>query len=224
MKKILRKTAGAAAAVTVFLTSGGFNSDDFNLYSLKNYHKEYRSESIGACSTSSTKTYEDYRMITDPESRQYKYIHEHMTVDEETGFLYNEDGFIGVALGYQFGEIGSEYYVILDTGIIIPVVKIDAKAAVDASDGCSANLYASVIEFVIDSEKAYEYFGGGNGLASNGNFNNFECLQGNILDFERVLDEKIEDGIIYVRDMETKVKSDEAGDNVRMIVGEYSIK
>lgn len=215
------KVIQAAALAAVMLMSSGFKSDEFSLTALKDYQREFKSTSIGACNTSSTKTYEDYRMITAPDSRQYWHIRNHMTVDEETGFLYDEDGFIGVALGYLFGEIGTRYYIVLDTGIIIPVVKIDAKASVDASDGCSANLNASVIEFVIDSDRAADYFGANNGYASYGNFNNYEYLNGNIVDFELVLDEKIEDGIIYEHTLEDETVTEEVSDEVRIVRGGY---
>ncbi len=215
----IKKLFGLALA---FVMASGFKLDEFSLADLKDYQREFKSTSIGACSTSSTKTYEDYRMITAPDSRQYRHIHTKMTVDEETGFLFDEDGFIGVALGYSFGDIGTRYYIVLDTGIVLPVVKIDAKAAVDASNGCSANENASVIEFVIDSDRAAEYFGAANGYASYGNFNNYEYLRGNILDIERVLDEKIEDGVVYTDSLEEEVyKSDEIADDVTMVRGGY---
>ncbi len=218
--KNIKKLLTVISAVVLFLTASGFTHNnteieeestyDFDLDALKNYHREYQSVSIGACSTSSTKTYEDYRLINNTGSRQYHFIREHMTVDEETGFLYDEDGFIGVALAYGFGEIGARYYIVLDTGIVIPVVKIDAKAAIHASNGCSANENASVIEFVIDSTKAGEYFVSNNGLASNGNFNNYESLRGNIKDIELVLEDKIESGVIYEDVLSAEVvKSDE---------------
>lgn len=223
MNTLFKKMICAFSALSLlFMTTSGFTMEEFSLSQLKNYEREFKSVSIGACNTSSTKTYEDYRMITDPASRQYKHIHTHMTVDPTTGFLLDEDGFIGVALGYLFGEIGTRYYIVLDTGIIIPVVKIDAKASVDATDGCSANVNASVIEFVIDADVAYEYFGGGNGLVNNGNYNNHQYLNGHILDFELVLDEKIEDGVIY----ETKLKdvkkmSEDLSDFIKMVEGGY---
>ena len=217
LNKIVKTVIAAAALVF----SAGFKTEDFSITAFKNYEREFKSKSIGACSSSSTKTYEDYRMITDPQSRQYRHIHTHMTVDDTTGFLYDEDGFIGVALGYQFGEIGTRYYIVLDTGIILPVVKIDAKAAVDATDGCSANLNASVIEFVIDSEKAYEYFGGGNGLVNNGNYNNYTYFNGRILDFELVLDEKLEDGVTYDLDIEQPENTKDYFEEERIVQGGY---
>ena len=210
----------ACTGASLLLT--GYSPEDFSLARLKNYKKEFKSESIGACSTSDIKTYEDYRMITSVGSAQYQYIHNHCTVDEETGFLVDEDGFIGAALAYSFGEIGSRYYFILDTGITIPVVKVDAKASVHASNGCSADSNGHVLEFVIDTDKAVAYFGGANGLASSGNFNNCEYLHGAIADIEKVSDEPIETGIIYTQSIGSdKMKSSEEGDRVRMVKGGF---
>ena len=169
--------------------------NDLDLSTLHNYQRQYLSQSIGACSSSSTKTYESYALITHPDSNQYKYIHEHMTIDSQTGLLYNEDGFIGAALGYNFGDIGSEYYFVLDTGVTLPIVKIDSKGG--AVNGCSMTSDSSVIEFVIDTDIAMNYFGSTNGYVSNGNFNNCIDLAGSIVDVEKVSDEKLEDGVIY---------------------------
>lgn len=200
----------------------GFRQEDFQLARLKNYKREFKSESIGACASSSIKTYEDYRMITSVGSDQYQYIHNHCIVDPTTGLLIDEDGFIGVALAYSFGPIGSRYYFVLDTGIVIPVVKVDAKAEVDASNGCTANLNGSVLEFVIDSDIALEYFGGANGLASSGNFNNCRYMTGNIADIEAVSDEPIETGVIYRFLPETDpVKTTEENDRIRMVIGGF---
>ena len=164
-------------------------SPKVNLYRLKNYTKKLDYEEIDLCGTSSGKTYEDYRMITDPSSRQYRLIHESLKTDPRTGFLYDKDGFIACALGYQFGEIGSRYYFTLDTGIVLPLIKADAKAPIDASDGCRVDINQTVIEFVIDSDASERYFGRGpNGYILNGNFNNDIRLAGSIVKMERVKD------------------------------------
>ena len=81
----------ALLSAVIWSATSGFTADQFSLSKLKNYKKEFKSVSIGACSTSSTKTYEDYRLITSVGSAQYQYIHNHCTVDEETGFLIDED-------------------------------------------------------------------------------------------------------------------------------------
>ena len=214
--------ACALAGAAILTCTSGFTQGEFSLAKLKNYKKEFKSVSIGACSTSSTKTYEDYRMITSVGSAQYQYIHNHCTVDEKTGFLIDEEGFIGVAMGYAFGEIGSRYYIELDTGITIPVVKVDAKASEHAPNGCSAASDASVIEFVIDTDRATAYFGGANGLASSGNFNNYKYLKGSISDIERVTDERIETGIFYFFSLDQdQMKSTEEYDHVRMVEGGF---
>jgi hypothetical protein len=135
--KTMKKAVCALAASGMFLLCG-FDSATFELDDLKDYQREFQSESIGTCSSSSVKTYEDYRGISNTGSKQYRYIHDHMTVDDTTGFLLmDEDGFIGVAMGYQYGDIGSAATTscwIPD--IIIPVVKVDAKA----SAGCAGRL------------------------------------------------------------------------------------
>ena len=221
--KAFRLLTSALAGAALLFTGSGFAREDFTLAKLKDYKKEFKSVSIGTCSSSSTKTYEDYRMITSTGSAQYQYIHNNCEVDEETGFLLDEEGFIGVAMGYNFGPIGSRYYIVLDTGITIPVVKVDDKAAVDAPNGCSAALDASVIEFVIDSDRAKQYFGGSNGLASSGNFNNYEYLNGSIADIEKVSDEPIETGVIYTDSLvQEKDKRTETSDKVKLVEGGFN--
>lgn len=216
----MRRIVRALTAIVMMLLCVGFKREEFSLSDLSKYEKEFKTEPMEVCSTSSTKTYEDYRCISNVESPHYKYIHEHCEVDQ-TGLLLDEDGFIATALGYSFGDIGARYYINLDTGITIPVVKVDAKAAADAPNGCSAGGDASVIEFVIDTPAAIEYFGSSNGLASNGNFNNNKYLNGNIVSIERVLDERVESGIVYVNYLEEIHKLWEYVDNFFVIVGGY---
>lgn len=128
------------------------------------------------CSSSSVKTYMDYRAITDKSSNQYRYIQAHMTVGAD-GFLYDEDGFIGVALGSHFGPIGSKWEIVLDTGITFKAVKIDEKADRHVYNGCQHKQDGSVIEFVIDSRKFEK---ASNGYVWQGNFNNNPDFKGRI--------------------------------------------
>lgn len=178
--------------VLSFLFCTGFTPEEFSIENLDEYEKEYIAEEVPACSYSSVKTYMPISTITSKSSRQYKFIEEHMTVDETTGLTYDEEGFIGVALGSVFGAIGTRYYITLDTGIILPVVKIDAKSDSHTIDGCYHANDKSVIEFVINRSLAEEFFGvGGNGLIRNGNLNNDERLKGRIEKVELVTDEKV---------------------------------
>ena len=175
----------------IVLICSGFTLNSFDFSILSNYTKQFEGTDFSSCKINSrnfgkNKTYEEYTLIDNVSSSQYRYIKSHMTVDPKSGFLFDEDGFIGVALGYNFGNIGARYYITLDTGIIIPVIKIDAKARIDASDGCQGNYADDVIEFVIDTDKAMKYFGSSNGYASNGNFNNYKYLKGSIVKIESV--------------------------------------
>ncbi len=166
-----------------------FRNRGIDLESFGNYTKMLGAEEIPVCADSAGKTYEDYRMITDTTSSQYRLIHEKLKVDRKTGFLYDKDGFLAAALGYQFGPVGTRYYFTLDTGIVLPLIKTDEKDPKDASDGCSVDINGTVIEFVIDSDKALAYFGTmTNGLVLDGSFNNCPQLAGKIVRIERILE------------------------------------
>ena len=178
-------------------------SGELNINEFVDYERRYIAKEIGVCSTSSTKTYEDYRAITSRSSAQYKYIHENMKVDEDTGFLYDEDDFIGVALGSYYGVIGDRYYVTLENGTILPLVKVDEKADKDTVNGCAHGGDGSVIEFVIDKDYASEFFKvSGNGLIASGNYNNLDVFKGKIEKIEEVTNERNENYVDYVDKVE----------------------
>ena len=91
--------------------------------------------------------------------------------------VVDEDGFIGVALGSYYGIIGDRFYVTLDSGVVLPLVKVEEKADGDTDGGCYHYSDGSVIEFVIDKNVAGDYFGiYGNGLVLSGNYNNYELF------------------------------------------------
>ena len=175
------------------------DTNTFNIDDLRDYQKEYKSEEIEVCASGTAKTYMDYRSTTVRSSRQYKFIHNELTVDENTGFLYDEDGFIGVALGSFYGEIGDRFYFTLDSGVVLPLVKCEEKADGDTDEkGCYHIGDNSVIEFVIDKNYALNYFGRlSNNYVLNGNYNNYDLFHGSIAKVEKVLDEKNEDYITY---------------------------
>ncbi|MFV0380077.1 MAG: hypothetical protein ACK5KQ_04545 [Anaerorhabdus sp.] len=213
-----------------FIFTTGFadmsDDEDFNIESFNKYNKEFVSEAIEVCSSSATKTYMSYKAITSKRSKQYRFIDEHMKVDETTGLLIDEDGFIGVALGSSFGEIGTRYYFTLDSGAVLPLVKVDAKATVDAPNGCSHSKDASVIEFVIDTDIAKEYFGvSNNGYISQGNFNNNEYFNGEIEAIELVSDERLEEGVYYEEKVTDNIEMSKhiigSLDNELKLVGGY---
>lgn len=186
--------------IVVLVILSGFDTSFFEVDNLTYYTKVYKTEEIISCSTSSTKSYMDYKAITNTSSKQYKHIQKYMEV-HSSGLLIDEDGFIGVALGSYYGNIGDRFYFTLETGVVLPVVKIDAKANVDTDDdGCEHNSDSSVLEFVIDYDKALEFFGRiSNQYILNGNFNNYELFKGKIIKVEKVLKEKKEKRVTYVK-------------------------
>lgn len=171
----------------------------FSIDKLSSNENEFKSESIETCGIGTVKSYMDYRAITDTASKQYRYIQENMTVDEETGFLYDKDGFIGAALGSYYGVIGDRFYFTFENGVTIPIVKIESKANIDTDNkNCYNPNDNSVIEFVVDKDIANEYFGYyGNGLVLSGNYGNYFLFKGDIIKVEKVLDEKITNDVDY---------------------------
>ncbi|MBR2577446.1 MAG: hypothetical protein IKE38_00815 [Erysipelotrichaceae bacterium] len=192
--------------VLMSLTVSAFsyeNDDDedpvFSIDDLYDYQKEYKSEEIAVCASGSAKTYMDYRATTARDSRQFWFIREELTVDTETGFLYDEDGFIGAALGSFYGEIGDRFYFTLDSGVVLPIVKCEEKADWDTDySNCYHLADNSVIEFVIDKNYAMAYFGRlSNDYILNGNYNNYHLFKGDIVKAEKVLDEKNENYVTF---------------------------
>jgi hypothetical protein len=139
---------------------------------------------IDVCYSGSNKTYMDYKMITNKLSKQYQYIKTNMTVNEK-GYLVDNDGYIGVALGSYFGEIGTKYIFTLESGIKLRLVKVEKKADNHTNNGCEQKWDKSVIEFVIDENIAREYYKTPkNDYVNGGNFN--KVFNGKIIEIKRV--------------------------------------
>ncbi len=203
MKKILLLITILILSLTVtgfsYETKEEEKETVFSIENLYDYQKEFKSEEISVCAPNSSKTYMDYRATTARDSRQYWFIREELTVDTNTGFLYDKDGFIGVALGSYYGEIGDRYYFTLESGIVLPLVKCEEKADGDTDpSNCYHTSDNSVIEFVIDRIYAMEYFGRlSNDYILNGNYNNYSLFKGQIVKVEKVLDEKNENYVTF---------------------------
>lgn len=195
-----------------FTSFDSINNDKkgFDLEDLYDYQKQYKAEELEVCASRGAKTYMDYRMTTVVSSRQYQFIHNELTVDTNTGFLYDKDGFIACALGSYYGNIGDRFYFTLDTGIVLPLVKAEEKADVDTDImGCYHLIDTSIIEFVIDSDYAGQYFWDhGNGLVLNGNYNNYWLFDGDIVKVEKVLDEENDKLVSYSMKIETPQELD----------------
>lgn len=175
------------------------NNKEFDIDNIPSYLKTYAAEEYSMCGQGSVKSYMDYKLITSPSSKQFRFINEYMYVDEETGFLYDADGFVGAALGSHFGQIGDRFYFTLENGVTLPIVKIESKADRDTDSSNCYNPYDnSVIEFVVDTQIANNYFGQfGNNLVLSGNYGNYAAYKGNIVKVEKVTETKLNNEIIY---------------------------
>ena len=129
-----------------------------------------------------SKTYMDYRAITDKSSKQWKLL-QTMTIGDD-GMIRDDDGYIAAALGSAFGPIGSRYIFTLEGGKELKIIKADQKQ--DRHTG-KDNIFGlnnwDIIEFVVDSRKMPIY---PNGYVYGGNFNNCKEYAGDVLCWEKV--------------------------------------
>lgn len=145
-------------------------------------------EAIEMLYTSSVKTYMDYRAITDKTSPQYQFIHSDEITICEDGFLRDSEGYIGVAMGGYFGEVGSKYICRLDNGVEIKVVKVEVKAEQDTVQNFYGKDNYDIIEFVIDTKAQWMQDNKWeNGYIFSGNFNNHEAFNGKIVEIDKVI-------------------------------------
>ncbi|MFI3284549.1 MAG: hypothetical protein R3Y57_05650 [Erysipelotrichaceae bacterium] len=165
--------------------------EDTNNLSIS-YTEKIATNDVALCSTSSVKTYMSYSKITNTSSKQYHFIQNELTVDEESGLLKDKDGYIAVALGTYFGEIGTRYIFTLESGVELKLVKAEVKSDNHTVNGCYQAHDKSVIEFIVDTDYASDYFGlYSNGLILSGNFNNHEDFKGRITKIEEVSSETV---------------------------------
>ena len=132
---------------------------------------------IEPCGTSSVKSYMDRSKITSETSEQHKFIVENM--EAKNGLWFDKEGYVGVALGSWFGDIGSRWIFELSSGEVMYTVKIEHKDDKHTINGCTHKYDKSVIEIVVD-EETNPYWIGENGFILNGNFNNLEYFEGTI--------------------------------------------
>lgn len=100
----------------------------------------------------------DYGAITNTNSAQYKLIHSNQIQVGSDGLLYDKYGFVGVAIGSAHGNIGDRFIVHLDNGKSFKAIKLDARADAHTTNGCNHIIDGSVVEFIIDTNLAYQTY------------------------------------------------------------------
>ena len=150
-----------------------------------------KSINISVIHDSSVKSYMSYKTITDTTSPQWKLIHEQEIVRvDERGFLRDEQGRYGVAVGSGIGGIGDKIDFTLSSGKILKTIVVDQKADHHTCENNFIHLQdSSVIEFVVDTNARYMQDNiQDNGYVFSGNFNNSEEFKGKIKKIEKMID------------------------------------
>lgn len=98
-------------------------------------------ESLEVCSTSSFKSYMDYRMITDITSAQWQLQQLAVTVDGHRMI----DDYILVAMASTYGTVGDKLEITMESGTVIKVMLGDIKAGTSCEHSDT-----SMIEFIVD--------------------------------------------------------------------------
>ena len=133
---------------------------------------------------SSFKSYMDYRTITNTSSKQYKLIHSDDVTIGSDGLLYSGE-YVGIALGSRYGKIGDKYIITLDTGKQFKVIKLDEKSDKHTYDGCHHIPDGSMVEFVIDINKASKSYPMAIRM---GNFNYVDAFNGTVIQIQKVVE------------------------------------
>lgn len=113
---------------------------------------------VPVCSTSTFKSWMSYTTITSPSSKQWK-LQQRATTDVNYGFRM-VDGNILVAMGPEYGPVGTKYLIEFEDGKVINAMIGDVK-----HEGCTSSPDGSMIEFIVAKEKLPQ------SIKTAGNFN-----------------------------------------------------
>lgn len=142
-------------------------------------------EEIPLCYEGSTvKSYMDGSAVTNTESAQYQLLSQ-MHINER-GHYETDDGYIAIALGSYYGPVGTKYIIELDSGITFKAIKADQKSDEHVYNGCQHQIDGSMLEFILDSDTAGNYYGIKNDYVCGGNLNNSPDFNGAITSIKRV--------------------------------------
>lgn len=130
----------------------------------------------------------DYRAITSTTSLQWSCLYEdgnfelsNGNIVNDDGILKTHDGYIAVAMGSYFGDIGSKFRITTDDGNVFNVIKVEAKSDAHTDSNnivCLSN--GSIIEFVVDLDNLKSNY------SSWWNFNEIDGYSGSIIKIEKV--------------------------------------
>lgn len=120
----------------------------------------------------------DGNCISDTTSLAYS-VKKRLYVDERG--IYTDGKYIAVALSNHYGNVGDRFKITLDTGNVIYAIMTDTKKSDELENLCT-HPDGSMIEIIIDIEKASEYYSIG---VEMGDFNYEDDFNGNVVKVER---------------------------------------
>ena len=107
-------------------------------------------EEIKVVSSSTVKTYMSYTAVTNTASLQYQILSQ--AEHASNGLMYY-DGYICIALGSQYGPVGTKYYMTIG-GTVYKFIKADAKADIHTANGAGwTGMDGHIIECIVDMDK-----------------------------------------------------------------------
>lgn len=130
------------------------------------------------------KSFMDYRKITNEASAQYQLIYSDSIIIGDDGLLYSGEH-IGIAMGSRYGEIGDKFIITLDTGKQFKAIKLDEKDDSHTYNGCHHRTDGSVVEFVIDKDKAANSY---SRAILMGDFNEVDAFNGTVIRIQKVVE------------------------------------
>ena len=123
--------------------------------------------------------------MTDHTSKQYKLIHSDEIKVCSDGLLRDKYGYVGVALGsYYADSVGDRFIITFENGTKSKFIVLDMKADCDTNNGANHKTDGSMIEFVIDVDKAMKAYPE---AIRDGDFNSTKEYEGNIIKVEKVI-------------------------------------
>lgn len=102
-------------------------------------------ENMNVCSSETFKSWMNFKAITNTTSKQWELQQEAVT-DKNYGFRMI-DGYILVAMGNEYGPVGTKYIIQFEDKKVINVIIGDIK-----HEGCNSMPDRSMIEFIVDTE------------------------------------------------------------------------
>lgn len=127
----------------------------------------------------------DYRCVTDTTSSQYQLINSEEINVCDDGLLRDQYGYIGVAMGsYYVDNVGDRFVATFEDGSKAKFIILDLKANKDTVNGANHISDGSMMEFVIDTQKAKNTY---NMAITMGDFDYSDAFNGNVVKIEKVI-------------------------------------